>query len=104
MGRHGYPWRVRRGVVDGGGWPWVVLLGVAAAVPLAGGYQVTLYAAWRRYSRSRCSSDACNEPFEPTDRPGASSRGHLALATPSVLPTVLWSAETVDGRPSPACR
>jgi hypothetical protein len=88
-------------IVAGGGWGWVLLLGVAAGMPaLAGGYSTTAYVGYglvvvtvalvvdRRW-RSRV--------FRPRVLGRLCVAGALAMATaaPQLLPTLAWSAEAV---------
>jgi hypothetical protein len=87
-------------VVWGGGWGWVVLLGLATAMPpLAGGYQMTLYSLY---------GTALFALAAVLDRGGRARlprsivwrlvvAGLLALATaaPQVLTTLAWSGETL---------
>jgi len=88
-------------VVQGGGWRWVIALGVSAAMPvLAGGYQVTLYAVYG--VAFFVVATAANDPGRTRANASAivlrlAAAGLLALATaaPQLLPTLAWSANTV---------
>jgi hypothetical protein len=88
-------------VLRGGGWRWVVLLGVGTAMPpLAGGYQMALYVVYalalvfvavvlddRAHGRS--------VPIGRVGRLAVAALLALATAAPQVLPTFAWSAETM---------
>jgi hypothetical protein len=87
-------------IVWGGGWAWVVLLGLATAMPpLAGGYQMTLYtvygaavfalaAALDRHGRARLGPRV-------VWRLAVAALLALATAAPQLLTTLAWSGETV---------
>jgi hypothetical protein len=85
-------------IVQGGGWPWVVALGIAGAMPaLAGGYQMTLYAVYVAgcfVLAALLDRRARGEPIGAVVW-GLAVAGLLAFATaaPQLLTTFAWSAE-----------
>jgi hypothetical protein len=88
-------------VVVTGRWRWVVLLGVAAAMPvLAGGYQASVYIAYALavfvlailVDRERRGARPVGAVVVQLALAGVLA---VALAAPQLLPTLRWSAETL---------
>jgi hypothetical protein len=87
-------------IVWGGGWGWVVVLGLATAMPpLAGGYQMTLYTVYGAtlFALAAFLDRRGRERRLVEIAPRLLVAGLLALATaaPQVLTTLAWSGETI---------
>jgi hypothetical protein len=85
-------------LLDGGGWGWVAVFGVAAGMPgLAGSHQIAVYGAYGMALLAAgllLDRGSVGLGWPTVGRLVAAGVLALATAAPQVLPTILWSLET----------